>query len=176
MASEGVGFLLLAVSAVAGGLVTTPMTAVKMGWSFEAVWFLYSLFGLLLFPWITALATCPHLFDALQAADVGKLILTSFFGIGWGIGSQLFGIGIHMVGNSLGFALILGFAATLGFTLLYSTLLYFTLPYFTLLYFTLLYSTILYSTLLYFPLSRTSRTLYFLAGRGGWTRPFPTNP
>lgn len=97
-----------------GGLYTTPMTAVKTGWSFEAVWFLYSLFGIIIFPWITGLATCPHLLEALASVSTGKLISIGVFGFGWGIGCQLFGMGINMVGNSLGFALILGLAATLG--------------------------------------------------------------
>jgi len=97
-----------------GGLYTTPMTAVKTGWSFEAVWFLYSFFGIILFPWITGLATCPNLFEALGSVTTGKLISIAVFGFGWGIGCQLFGVGINMCGNSLGFALILGLAATLG--------------------------------------------------------------
>jgi L-rhamnose-H+ transport protein len=42
------------------------------------------------------------------------LFLTALFGFLWGIGCQLFGLAISMVGNSLGFALILGLAATLG--------------------------------------------------------------
>lgn len=114
MASSAVGFLLLMVSAIMGGLYTTPMTAVKTSWSFEATWCLYSFFGIILFPWITAFCTCPHLMEALGAVSAGKLVEIAVFGFGWGIGCQLFGIGINMVGNSLGFALILGLAATLG--------------------------------------------------------------
>jgi len=92
----------------------TPMTAIKTGWSFEATWFLYSLVALLIFPWVTGLATCPGLLDVLSSVDADKLLLTALFGFVWGIGCQLFGLGISMVGNSLGFALILGLAATLG--------------------------------------------------------------
>lgn len=114
MANSGLGFFLLVVSAIMGGLYTTPMTTVKTGWSFEATWFLYSFFGIILFPWITGLCTCPHLMEALGSVSGGTLVLISVFGFGWGIGSQLFGVGINMVGNSLGFALILGLAATLG--------------------------------------------------------------
>eukprot|EP00931_Biecheleriopsis_adriatica_P116080 TRINITY_DN91781_c0_g1_i1.p1 TRINITY_DN91781_c0_g1~~TRINITY_DN91781_c0_g1_i1.p1 ORF type:complete len:363 (-),score=57.50 TRINITY_DN91781_c0_g1_i1:210-1298(-) len=112
--ASAVSFWLLVLSAIMGGLYTTPMTAVKTGWSFEAVWFLYSLLGIVLFPWITGFLTCPDLVQVLSAVSYGELVLTAAFGFGWGIGCQLFGIGISMCGNSLGFALILGLAATLG--------------------------------------------------------------
>lgn len=114
MTNAGIGYVLLLVAAVAGGLYMTPLTVTKTDWSFEATWCLYTLFGLVLFPWTIGLMTCPGLIDALGSVGSGKLLLTALFGFLWGVGCQLFGIGIKMVGNSLGFALILGLAATLG--------------------------------------------------------------
>jgi len=114
MASASLGFVLLVSASIGGGLYMTPMTAMKTGWSFEATWFLYSLIALVVLPWTTGLATCPGLLDALHSVDASKLFLTASFGLLWGLGCQLFGISISMVGNSLGFALILGLAATLG--------------------------------------------------------------
>lgn len=114
MANTGLGFGLLLVSAVCGGLYTTPMGVVKTGWSFEATWFLYSLLADIVFPWIVALLTVPDLFGVYSEVAGSKILLVAVFGSLWGIGCQLFGLGISMVGNSLGFALILGLAATLG--------------------------------------------------------------
>ena len=66
------------------------------------------------FPWLAAVMTCPDLHAALAYVSRGVLTETACFGFLWGVGSQLFGVGIALLGNSLGFALILGLVATVG--------------------------------------------------------------
>lgn len=108
------GIVLLLVGSVAGGLYTTPMSVVKTGWAFETTWFLYSLLACVVFPWAVAFATVPNLLNVYSQVAGKDLALCALFGFLWGVGCQLFGIGVTMVGNSLGFALILGLCATLG--------------------------------------------------------------
>jgi len=54
------------------------------------------------------------LLEAWQSADAATWAAVLLFGIGWGGGSVTFGLGVGIVGNSLGFSLILGLCATLG--------------------------------------------------------------
>jgi L-rhamnose-H+ transport protein len=49
-----------------------------------------------------------------SAATSQELIETIVFGAMWGLGSVTFGIGTNIVGNSLGFSIILGLTSTLG--------------------------------------------------------------
>lgn len=120
MASAPLGFLLLFVAAVSGGLFTIPMGPIehgivtKTGWTFEAFWFVYVFITNIVLLWSVAAATIPDLLGAIAAVDISKVLLAALFGFLWGIGCQTFGLAISKVGNSLGFALIMGLAATLG--------------------------------------------------------------
>jgi L-rhamnose-H+ transport protein len=83
-------------------------------WPWECYWFLYSIFGTLLCPWILAFTTNQNLITALGDSPVDALLKTLFFGALWGIGGCLFGIGVSLVGMALGFALIIGLTMALG--------------------------------------------------------------
>lgn len=120
MANSVLGFVLLFAAAASGGFYTTPMgetkdgIVTKTGWSFEAFWFLYVSLASIVLPWTVALLTVPDLLGVIREVDEIHVLLAAFFGFLWGIGCQTFGIAISMVGNSLGFALILGLSASLG--------------------------------------------------------------
>ena len=60
------------------------------------------------------IATVPNLTAVLHAASRATLIRVVLFGIAWGTGATLFGLGISRVGMALGFALILGITASFG--------------------------------------------------------------
>jgi len=110
--------LLFAIGMVAvGGLLqgsfAAPMKRVA-GWRWENVWLLFALFGLLVFPWIFTFVTVPHVSRVYAEASITTEVKVVGFGLLWGVGSTLFGLGISRVGMGLGFALILGITASFG--------------------------------------------------------------
>ena len=98
---------------ILGGLFTTPMKWMP-SWEWENQWAVYSLFGMLVWPWALVFSTVPDVWQIYADSDTNDILLTALFGAGWGLGSTLFGIGTAAVGNSLGFSIILGLTATLG--------------------------------------------------------------
>src|SRR5580698_5775237 len=64
--------------------------------------------------WWLAFATLPHILDVyrgIPTRDIGELAL---FGLGWGLGAVLFGLGMARLGLSLGYPIIMGLIAALG--------------------------------------------------------------
>lgn len=83
-------------------------------WPWEAIWLVYSIAGLLLFPIAVAIATLPSLYDIYVRSSASSLVPAALFGFGWGIGAVLFGVGISRLGMSLGYSIIMGLTAALG--------------------------------------------------------------
>jgi L-rhamnose-H+ transport protein len=69
---------------------------------------------MVLVPWLLTVIAIPDLVVFYNAASAIMFVKVALFGAGWGLGSVLFGLGTSIVGNSLGFSLILGLTATLG--------------------------------------------------------------
>ena len=84
------------------------------GWVWENYWLIFSSTAYLICPWILALATIPRLFEVYARVSTGSLASVAVFGIGWGFGALTFGLGVEALGLALGFAVILGVAATAG--------------------------------------------------------------
>ena len=103
---------------VAGGLLhgsfAAPMKSIEKRWKWENIWLVYSVFALLVFPPLLALATVPSLAGVYLSTPISVTLLVAVFGLGWGTGSVLFGQAISRVGMGLGFAVILGITSTLG--------------------------------------------------------------
>jgi L-rhamnose-H+ transport protein len=95
------------------GSFAAPMKRMS-GWQWENSWLLFALSGLILFPWIINFVTVPNVISVYSAASPSTLIKVLVFGLLWGIGATLFGLGISRVGMALGFALILGITASFG--------------------------------------------------------------
>jgi L-rhamnose-H+ transport protein len=109
----GWGLFLVFVGGMLNGSFAAPMKRLA-AWRWENIWLVYSVSGLLILPWIIALATVPHLGGVLQQASGWVLAKIALFGFAWGIGSVLFGQGIARVGLALGFAVILGITSSFG--------------------------------------------------------------
>lgn len=107
------GILLTFVGGVFGGLFTAPMRGCK-GWEWENSWLVYSLYGMVLFPWILVFFSVNDAVNVYASAPGHSIALAVTFGIFWGIGSVLFGLGVKIVGNSLGFSIILGMTSAIG--------------------------------------------------------------
>lgn len=84
------------------------------GWAWENYWLLFAITAYLICPWTLALATIPRLFDIYAASPASAIGAAFLFGAGWGIGAVTFGLGVEALGLALGFAVILGVAATCG--------------------------------------------------------------
>ena len=131
------GLGMIVAGGVAAGLYTTPMKWMP-SWRWENVWLVYCLWGMLALPWALNFATVPELGEVYGGSDLqarrsaprshsdGRMLtppvglqdlgIVALFGAGWGCGSITFGLGTFMVGNSLGFSIILGLTCTLGGT------------------------------------------------------------
>jgi L-rhamnose-H+ transport protein len=107
------GFLLVLLAAFLQGTFVLPMTMVK-GWSWEHTWATFSLLGMLLFNWIIILLLVPNIFAVYAAAPGHDLVVLGLFGMGWGLGAVLFGLGMERLGMALGYPIIMGLIAGLG--------------------------------------------------------------
>jgi L-rhamnose-H+ transport protein len=109
----GWGLMLVFVGGMLNGSFAAPMKRLA-AWRWENTWLVYALTGLLILPWVIALATVPHLGGVFQQASGAVLAKVALFGFAWGIGGVLFGQGIARVGLALGFAVILGITSSFG--------------------------------------------------------------
>jgi len=101
------------VGGILNGSFVAPMKKMP-GWKWENIWLVYSISGLLVIPWIAALATVPNLGVVLTGASAASIWRVLLFGLGWGVGSVLFGLGIARMGLAVGYGLILGLIAPIG--------------------------------------------------------------
>ncbi len=108
------GALLAVVGGMLQGSFALPMKKMERRWRWENTWLVYSVVGLILFPCVLAYLTVPSLADVYGTVPVSAIILVALFGLGWGLGSTLFGLGISRVGMALGFAVILGITSSFG--------------------------------------------------------------
>lgn len=107
------GLTLVFLGGMINGSFAAPLKKLP-AWRWENNWLLYSLAGLLVLPWIVAIATVPHLAGVFQQSSLSVMLKVGIFGFAWGIGGLLFGQGMARVGLALGFALILGITSSFG--------------------------------------------------------------
>ncbi|MFB3922911.1 MAG: L-rhamnose/proton symporter RhaT [Terriglobia bacterium] len=100
----------------AGLLQGTFMLPIKYTheWEWENTWLGFSVSGYLVLPWLVALLTVPQLQQILATTSGATLLKTFLWGLGWGLGGLLMGLGVKYVGLALGFALVIGLTAALG--------------------------------------------------------------
>lgn len=83
-------------------------------WKFEHVWLTFSFFSYLLFPWLIVRMYVPNVAAVFAATSGRELFLMGLYATGWAFAALGFGIGISLIGLSLGFAIIFGLAAFVG--------------------------------------------------------------
>ena len=109
----GLGVALVLFGGILNGSFALPMKRMQ-NWKWENTWLVYALAGMLLGPWLFAIATVPHLAEVYHLASAHSFLVVLLFGLASGTGSMLFGLGIARLGLALGFAIILSIAASLG--------------------------------------------------------------
>jgi L-rhamnose-H+ transport protein len=108
-----VGIGLVIGAGLLNGSFAAPLKRMA-AWRWENSWLIFATTGLIIFPWIITLLTVPHIRGVYSGASAATLWKVVLFGIAWGVGATLFGIGISRVGMALGFAIILGITASFG--------------------------------------------------------------
>lgn len=109
-------FLALMLVLLAGGMsgsFAAPMNRVR-GWQWEHIWLAWSFLAMLVFPLAAAEATVPDLGAVYRSAGLQALLLTGFYGMIWGVGTVLLGLGITRVGLALSFGIVLGTSSSVG--------------------------------------------------------------
>lgn len=107
------GLAVVVLAGIIQGSFAAPMKRMS-AWRWENSWLLFAFSGLIVFPWIVAFTTVPHVLAVYSGVSSSTLINVACFGLLWGTGATLFGLGISRVGLALGFALILGITASFG--------------------------------------------------------------
>jgi len=100
-------------SGVLNGSFAVPMK-LTVKWEWENTWLLYAVSAMVVFPVIITLSTVPGLSQIYSDCTGGVLAQTFLFGFCWGIGSLTLGLGLHMVGLSLGYTIVMGIIAVTG--------------------------------------------------------------
>ncbi len=108
-----IGFLLVLLAGLLQGTFILPMTLVKQ-WSWEHTWATFSLLGMFVFNWIITLLFVPNIFAVYAASPPRDVAVLALFGMGWGVGAVLFGLGMDRLGMALGYSIIMGLIASLG--------------------------------------------------------------
>jgi L-rhamnose-H+ transport protein len=112
-AQLGWGIALVVLGGFLTGSYFVPMKRMSR-WGWENTWLFYSIIAMIIAPWGLALATVPHLTAVYHNTGWPSLIWIALFGLGWGVGATMFGVGVARVGMGLGFAIILGITASVG--------------------------------------------------------------
>ena len=107
------GTLICALGGLAGATFTLPFRCIKTR-SYETYWFVYALFGLVLFPLFLASVTCPNLLGLIGDADTSVLVRCIGFGALWGLGGLTWGLMIRYLGIGLGLAIGCGLCSATG--------------------------------------------------------------
>jgi L-rhamnose-H+ transport protein len=101
---------------IAGVMMACSVVPMKYAtkWRWENIWLLYVVFGQVVFPVILVALTAPDAWEVFGVARKSALASALLFGLGWGVGNVLAGIGYTMLGVGLGLSVNLGLTASAG--------------------------------------------------------------
>lgn len=108
-----VGSLIFALGGLAGAVFAVPFRRIR-GVAYESYWLVYALAGLLAFPLVLALATCPGTLKVIAGAGQKTLAQCAGFGALWGLGGLTWGLMIRYLGIGLGLAIGCGLCSATG--------------------------------------------------------------
>ncbi len=108
-----IGGLICALGGFAGAVFAVPFRGIKKV-RYESYWLVYALAGLLVFPLLLALATCPKTFNVIGGAEPAVLAKCIGFGALWGLGGLTWGLMIRYLGIGLGLAIGCGLCSATG--------------------------------------------------------------
>lgn len=107
------GIGLVIVAAILQGIFLLPMARTH-DWKWEHIWLAFSLAGMIVFNWILTFVSLPQPAVLYAVVPWRELAILAAFGLAWGCGAVLFGLGMDMLGLTLGYPLIMGLNASVG--------------------------------------------------------------
>src|SRR6478672_11212558 len=107
------GIIFHFIGGFASGSFYVPYKKVK-GWHWESYWLVGGLFSWLIVPPIAAWLTVPGFAEIIKQTDTSIFWWTYFWGLLWGIGGLMYGLGMRYLGMSLGNSVLLGFTSAFG--------------------------------------------------------------
>jgi L-rhamnose-H+ transport protein len=107
------GLIMLVIAGICQGLFVLPLSFTK-NWKWEHNWLLFSFFGMIVLNWLLAFMFFPQVISVYQDVPISEIYLLMSFGLLWGIGAILFGIGMEKLGLSIGYPVIMGLIASTG--------------------------------------------------------------
>lgn len=111
--SAELGFLLVVLAGIATGVYFVGLKYVEP-WTWENIWLLYAVLALIAMPVALGFLTVPHLVEVLGAAPPSNVWHILLYGLGWGIGSVLSGLGVARMGMAIGVSVLIGIDAVVG--------------------------------------------------------------
>jgi len=108
-----IGLLTLIFAGILQGLFVLPLTFTK-NWKWEHNWLMFSFFGMIVLNWLLGFILFPQAISVFQKVPTKELLLVFSFGLLWGIGAILFGLGMEKLGMSVGYPVIMGLIAGVG--------------------------------------------------------------
>lgn len=109
--TSGLGFAILA--ALCQGVFFLP-TAKMRDWKWEHFWLAFAATGMILGNWILALILLPSPLAIYAAVPRQEIVTLVCFGVAWGVSAVMFGMGMDMLGMTLGYPLMMGLNASVG--------------------------------------------------------------
>lgn len=107
------GWLLVLAAGLCQGGFMAPMKFTR-GWKWENSWFVFAFTAYLICPWLFVVMTTSNAWQIYAEAGGERIAIVMAMGLLWGLGALTFGLGVDALGLSIGFAVILGVAATSG--------------------------------------------------------------
>ncbi|MEP6513094.1 MAG: L-rhamnose/proton symporter RhaT, partial [Parafilimonas sp.] len=107
------GIIFHFIGGFASGSFYVPYKKVK-GWHWENYWLVGGLFSWLIIPPLAAWITVPNFTQIIAQTSASIFWWTYFWGILWGVGGLMYGLGMRYLGMSLGNSVLLGFTSAFG--------------------------------------------------------------
>ena len=107
------GIIFHFIGGFASGSFYIPFKKVRE-WAWESYWIVGGLFSWLIIPPLAAYITVPHFAEIISGATSSTFWWTYFWGLLWGIGGLMYGLGMRYLGMSLGNSVLLGFTSAFG--------------------------------------------------------------
>jgi L-rhamnose-H+ transport protein len=107
------GIIFHFIGGFASGSFYMPFKKVRK-WAWESYWIVGGLFSWLIIPPLAAYITVPHFTEIISGIAASTFWWTYFWGLLWGVGGLMYGLGMRYLGMSLGNSVLLGFTSAFG--------------------------------------------------------------
>ena len=112
-ASLLLGFFFVVLAAVCNGTLAVPQKFVR-GFAWENTWGAFYLITMIVIPGVFALVFLKGAAATWYEAGLVRVLVPLVFGLLWGCGMTCFGLGVTMLGISLGYAIMMGLSVAVG--------------------------------------------------------------